>query len=62
MNKDDRIMMTEMHGDLRFIKAKIEAIPDHENRLRSLERFRYAIPGGAFIATMATILGFRFVG
>ena len=31
--------------DVAYIKAKIETLPDHETRLRSLERFRYAIPG-----------------
>jgi len=30
-------------------------IADHENRLRSLERFRYAVPSVAIIAALATI-------
>lgn len=40
-------------SDLAFIRQRIEALPDHEIRLRSLERFRYAIPSVAVLGLLA---------
>jgi hypothetical protein len=37
--------LAAIREDVAYIKAKIESLPDHETRLRTLERFRYAIPG-----------------
>jgi hypothetical protein len=36
-------------SDLVFIRSRIEALPDHEVRLRTLERFRYAVPSAAVL-------------
>lgn len=48
-------LLLEMHGDIQAIKVHIEALPDHENRLRALERFRYAWPGAAVISAVAAL-------
>lgn len=51
---DLREEITAIREDVSYIRAKIEVIPDHEGRLRSLERFRYAFPSTAIIgAAMA---------
>lgn len=53
-------LLFEMHGDIKVIKAQTaasnEVQKDHENRLRGLEKFRYAIPGVALIGAVATAL------
>lgn len=41
--------------DVAYIKAKIESLPDHEHRLRSLERWRYGVPGSVIAAVLALI-------
>lgn len=45
-------------GDLKVIAgtvgANVETLHDHEIRIRSLERFRYAIPSVAFLALLVT--------
>lgn len=39
--------------DVAYIKAHIESLPDHETRIRSLERWKYGIPGSALAALLA---------
>lgn len=41
--------------DVSYIKSKIETIPDHEARIRSLERWKWG--GGAVTALLAGLLG-----
>ena len=47
----------QIREDMAYIKARIEALPDHEIRLRSLERFRYAVPGSTVVALVVSGLG-----
>lgn len=58
MNDSDRDrILTEIRVDVADIKARIEAVPDHENRIRSLERFRYSVPGTAILGVLLAIAG-----
>lgn len=34
----------ELQGQLGIISARLEAIPDHEQRIRALEKWRYGLP------------------
>jgi hypothetical protein len=52
----DNLLLT-MHTDIGVIKNKIEAIPDQEIRIRSLERFRHAFPGVAVVAVGISGIG-----
>jgi 50S ribosomal subunit-associated GTPase HflX len=52
-------LIRETREDVADIKARIESLPDHEGRLRSLERFRYAVPGAALVG-VAVALGSMF--
>jgi hypothetical protein len=36
--------------DVAFIKAKIETLPDHETRIRRVEKWMYGIPVSALVA------------
>jgi hypothetical protein len=47
--------VSAIREDVAYIRAKIEVIPDHEGRLRSLERFRYAFPSTAIIAAAVAV-------
>jgi hypothetical protein len=51
--RDD--VLLGMASDIAYIKAKIEVLPDYERRLRSLEKWRWAIPG-SLIAALLTFL------
>jgi hypothetical protein len=48
--------MSAVREDVAAIKAHIEALPDHEIRLRTLERWKYGIPGGAIVALLALFI------
>jgi len=48
--------ITRVREDVAYIKAKIDALPDHEKRLRSLERWRYGIPGGLLVTLISLFL------
>ena len=50
-----RDLLIETREDVSYIKAKIEAVPDHENRIRSLERKVWGFAGVAGIA--AAVVG-----
>jgi hypothetical protein len=45
--------MAQVREDVAYIKAKIEQLPDHEVRIRALERWRWGIPGGLIAAVLA---------
>lgn len=49
-------LLTATREDVADIKARIESLPDHETRLRSLERFRYGVPGSAFLALLVSAI------
>lgn len=53
--QDDKI--NAIHQDVAYIKAKIEDLPDHESRIRSLERFRYTFPSVAIIGLVVALTG-----
>ena len=44
------IGLGEIKTDLAVVKTKLEAVPDHEQRIRSLERFRFTIAGAGALA------------
>jgi hypothetical protein len=50
-------LLTEIHTDVAVIKERIQILADHEVRLRSLERFRFAFPGAAVLAVCVAAAG-----
>ena len=50
-------LLTQIHTDVAVIKERIMILSDHEVRLRSLERFRFAFPGTALLATAIGVAG-----
>jgi hypothetical protein len=58
MNEHERDeILTQIRVDVADIKARIEMLPDHESRIRILERFRYAVPGAAALAVAVAVSG-----
>ncbi len=47
--------LARVREDVAFIKSKIEALPDHETRIRVLERFRYAVPSTALLGLAVAV-------
>lgn len=47
----------QLREDVGFIKSRIEALPDHENRIRVLERFKNAVPSVAVLSLFGSALG-----
>jgi hypothetical protein len=47
----------QLVSDVSYIKAKIEIVGDHEERLRVLERFRHGFPSIAVLALTVGMLG-----
>jgi hypothetical protein len=43
----------EMGTQLAVMNTKLDAIPDHENRLRALERFRFTLAGLSVVGGVA---------
>lgn len=61
--KADRTRVHELANELNVIKLEratekrlTEILPDHETRLRGLERFRYAIPSVAVLGFIVTAI------
>lgn len=48
-------LLSDMRVDVAEIRVRIEAVPDHEGRIRKLERFRYAFPSLALLTFAATV-------
>lgn len=49
----DRVRTAAVQAeDISFIRSRIETLPDHEIRLRTLERFRYAVPSVAALGLL----------
>lgn len=49
----------EMGTQLAVISEQLKAVPDHENRIRGLERFRYTVAGvSVFGGMLAGFLGY----
>jgi hypothetical protein len=50
----------ELLTQMAVMGKTLEAIPDHENRLRDLERWRYALPTSVLLglASAATTIGY----
>jgi hypothetical protein len=44
----------EMNATLATIQEQLKAIPDHEQRIRALERWRYSLPM-AFVSAAASV-------
>ena len=43
--------LSDIRTNVAVIKEKVESLPDHEKRIRGLERFRWIIVGGAAVLT-----------
>lgn len=50
---DLREDITQIREDVAYIKAKVEIIPDHEVRLRGLERWRWGLVGTSLTTALA---------
>jgi hypothetical protein len=46
----------EMGIQLAVISEQLKAVPDHENRIRSLERWKYALPVAGLLAFGSLVL------
>ena len=56
-------LVRQTREDVALIKAKIDAIPDQERRIRSLEKWRYSLPAGvltAIVVSVTSLLGVIF--
>lgn len=51
-----REQLQVVREDVAYIRAKIDALPDHENRLRTLEKRQLGVFGSA-LATLVALLG-----
>ena len=47
----------EMNAQLAVISEQLRQLPDHELRIRALERWRYALPASIAIAVSSGALG-----
>jgi len=50
------LKLGEMSTQLAVISEQLKAVPDHEQRIRSLERWRYALPLSGLAALGSIIL------
>lgn len=62
-NERDRLLI-ETRQDVAIIKERIQILADHEVRLRSMERFRFAFPSISLLAFFVAGVGIvlRFLG
>lgn len=44
--------------DVAYMRAKIEALPDHETRIRRIERWMYGIPASLLVAVGGIVAAF----
>lgn len=47
--------VSDIREDVAYIKAKVEAIPDHEQRIRFLERWKWGLPATVVTSVLALI-------
>jgi hypothetical protein len=47
--------LSVVREDVAFIKAKIEALPDHETRIRRVERWMYGLPASLVLAVLGLV-------
>ena len=52
----------EMQGTLAVMSEKLNQLPDHESRIRALERFRFTLMGTAVIGGVASGFGGYLIG
>jgi hypothetical protein len=56
------IKQGEMGIQLAVITEKLNSIPDHETRIRTLEKFRYALLGAVIVTSAIFSAGATWVG
>lgn len=56
--KDLWMEMVRLRGDLGPTIQNAASVPDHENRIRLLERWRYAVPPAVVMSAASVIIGF----
>ena len=55
----------QLDSKVDVIHEQLKAIPDHEDRIRALERWRYALPMSLVLAVLSaavTLVGWRYGG
>lgn len=56
MKTDERdALLIDMHTRLTRIEAHTEVLPDHEERIRKLEKRQWGIPGSLLVAVLAAL-------
>ena len=55
-NSQILIKLGEMGAQLAVMNERLTAVPDHENRIRSLERWRYGLPLAGVLAIGSTAI------
>lgn len=48
-------LLIDMHTRLTRIEAHTEALPDHESRIRKLEKLQWGLPGTLIVALLAAL-------
>jgi|TARA_Y100000310_G_scaffold304970_1_gene344661 ribosomal silencing factor RsfS len=62
-NLDLHNTLSDIRTDVAVIKEKVERLPDHERRIRGLERFRWIIVGmGTIVAGVWGSIKFHVFG
>jgi hypothetical protein len=47
--------LAAIREDVAYIRAKVEILPDHEDRLRKVEKRQWGMPAGVLVALMAAL-------
>ena len=48
------VTTTQTQTDVAVMKEQMKAVPDHEARIRSLERFKFTVAGGSFFGGLVS--------
>lgn len=48
-------LMIDMHSRLARIEVRVEVLPDHEDRIRKVERRIWGVPGSLLVALLAVL-------
>jgi hypothetical protein len=50
------ITVTDIKTDMAVVKEQMKAMPDHESRIRSLEKWRYGLPLAGLMALASLVI------
>jgi hypothetical protein len=48
-------LLLDMYGRVVRVEAKIEALPDHENRIRKIEKLQWGFPATLLVALFSLV-------